>query len=384
MNGAEKLLTRGVDEIIEKKHFHSALESGKKLRVKFGIDPTAPDLHLGHAVILRKLRQFQDLGHKAVLIIGDFTATIGDPSGRSEERVPLTEKDVMRNMKKYLEQAGKIIDIKKSDIKYNSEWFGEKNSTIIPQVSSVVSVQQTLEREDFKKRIKDGNAISVLEELYPLFQGYDSVAVEADVELGGADQKFNLLMGRRIQRAYKMKEQDVMTMPLLEGTDGVRKMSKSYGNYIALNDKPNDMFGKIMSIPDELMEKYYMLLTDIDFPKDMQFRDAKLKLAKEITASIHGADKAQAAEGEFISVFSKKETPSQMPDVKILSPSITALDLVLEADYAESRSEARRLIIQGGTRLNDKILKDPDEKLTVNGGDVLRAGKKRFTRIKLK
>jgi len=376
-----KLLNRAVDEAINGEHIRFVLESGKKLRVKLGIDPTASDLHLGHAVVLRKLRQFQELGHKIVLIIGDFTARVGDPSGRSEERKPLSKKAIEKNMKKYLEQAGKIIDVKKTEVRHNSEWL-EKPS-IIPELASKISVQQVLEREDFQKRVKEGSPITVLEELYPLLQGYDSVAVKADIEIGGTDQKFNLLMGRRVQRAYGMPEQDIMTLALIEGTDGSRKMSKSYGNYISLSVKPEDMFGKIMSIPDALMDKYYTALTDLDFPKNLQARDAKLKLAKEITASIHGEKKAGKAEAEFVRVFSKKEMPNEMPVVKISSPRITALGLILEAGFADSKGEARRLILQGGAKINERVLKDPIEIVSVKNGDVLRAGKKRFARFEI-
>ena len=256
----EKILGRGVEEVIAKGHLEAALRSGKKLRVKFGIDPTAPDLHLGHAVPLRKLRQFQDLGHKAVLIIGDFTAMIGDPSGRVGARPPLTKERVKENMKRYLRQAGKIINVKNAEIHYNSKWLGKKQTII--ELSRAATVQQVLHREDFKKRIAEGGDVTLLEVLYPLLQGYDSVMVKADAEIGGTDQKFNLLMGRQIQRYFGMAEQDILMVPLLEGTDGVRKMSKSYDNYIGLDAVPSEMFGKIMSIPDQLIDKYYVFLTD--------------------------------------------------------------------------------------------------------------------------
>ena len=251
----DDLLTRGVVEVIEKDHLALRLAQGKKkLRVKFGIDPTAPDLHLGHTVPLRKLRQFQDAGHQAVLIIGDFTAQIGDPSGRDKTRPKLSEKEIKNNFKTYLGQAKKILDIKKTEIHYNSEWF--KKDKLILELMSQMSMERVMEREDFQKRIKAGQEVTMLEALYPIMQGYDSVAIKADLEIGGSDQKFNLLMGRRMQRKYNLPEQDVLTLPLLEGTDGVHKMSKSLGNYIGLAEKSEIMFGKIMSVPDNLVLKY--------------------------------------------------------------------------------------------------------------------------------
>ena len=272
-----KILTHGVEEIIVKEHLEKALKSGKKLRVKLGIDPTAPDLHLGHTVPLIKLGQFQRAGHKIVLIIGDFTATIGDPSSRTEARKSLSERQVKSNMKKYIDYAGKIIDVKKTEIRHNSEWLKSGGVKLFLELAKGASIQQILKREDFRKRLALGNDVSVLESLYPLFQGYDSVAVKADVEIGGRDQKLNLLMGRRIQRSFGMPEQDIMTFPLIEGTDGVRKMSKSYGNYVALDEKPNEMFGKLMTIPDSLVKKYFEALTDTDSPRNLKPRDVDRK-----------------------------------------------------------------------------------------------------------
>lgn len=370
-----QLLTRGVEEIIEKPHLEKLLKSNKKLRVKFGIDPTAPDLHLGHAVILRKLHQFQKLGHKVVLIIGDFTAQIGDPSGRSEARSLLSEKEVGQNMKKYLEQAGKVIEIEKSEIHYNSSWHkrGLKNFL---EILKVGTVQQMIKREDFKKRLEAGNEISLLEVIYPLLQGYDSVAVKADVEVGGTDQKFNLLMGRQIQRFFRMKEQDIITTPLIEGTDGKRKMSKSYENYIALNENPKEMFGKIMSIPDHLIQKYFITLTDIDPPKKPP-RDQKLILAETIVKTYHSQKDAKEAKEYFIKTFVKKEIPTKIPHLKIKKGGITLLELVTKAGV-ESKSQARRLISQKGIKINGEIKKNPKENLNIKTGDVLQIGKKRF------
>ncbi len=388
----EEILTRGVEEIIERESFVRRLNSGKKLRIKFGIDPTAPDIHLGHTVPLRKLKQFQELGHKIVLIIGDFTATIGDPSGRSEIRKPLTKKDVANNLKKYLVQAGKIIDIKKTEIHYNGKWFVKEGIIPILELSRAGSIQQVLRRADFRKRIDEGKDISLLEILYPLFQGYDSVKVKADAEIGGTDQKFNLLMGRRVQRYYKMPEQDIMTVSLLEGIDGVKKMSKSYGNYVAVDDAPNDMFNKIMRLPDNLIIKYFLLLTDVsekeiekmksDIKTDgLNPRDAKSRLAREIISFYHGATAAKKAEDEFNKVFKKKELPSKMPTVNISQKNIGILDLLIKTKLAPSKSEARRLVIQNGVKINGKIENDWQKIIEVKKGMSIQAGKRKFVKI---
>ena len=317
----EKLLTQGVEEVIVKEHLEDRLKKGDKLRVKFGIDPTAPDLHLGHTVPLRKLRQFQDAGHKAVLIIGDFTAMIGDPTGRSEERKPLTAKEVKQNLKKYLKQAGKVLNIKKAEIHYNSEWL-KKNMDTLLEIMRSGSMQQVLHRADFKKRLSENQDITFLEVMYPLLQGYDSVAVKADVEIGGTDQKFNLLMGRRVQRHFGMAEQDVMTLPLLEGTDGVKKMSKSADNYISLDAEPDDMFGKTMRIPDNLIDKYYTLLTDANPPAGGQNpREAKLELAKIIVGMYHGEKAGEKAKENFIKFFRRSRSRLKCRTIQILQAS---------------------------------------------------------------
>src|SRR3989338_1504814 len=288
------ILERGVDEVIERDHLEGRLAKGDKLRVKLGIDPTASNLHLGHTVVLRKLRQFQDLGHQAVLIIGDFTGLIGDPSGRSAERPLLTEADVKENMRDYLKQAGKVLDLKKLEVRYNSEWFKDKKSDFIMDLMSRFTVARSLERDDFQKRLKANEDLSVTEILYPLLQGYDSVAIKADVELGGTDQKFNLLTGRRVQRRFGLPEQDILTVPLLVGLDGERKMSKSLGNYIGLSDQPAEMYAKVMSWADETMLKAFELLTDVDmaevkvWQKQLGPRDFKARLAFEVTKIFHG------------------------------------------------------------------------------------------------
>jgi tyrosyl-tRNA synthetase len=398
MSGDEKkineLLTRNVEEVIEKDHLRRALLSGKKLRVKLGIDPTSPDLHLGHAVVLRKLREFQDLGHQIVLIIGDFTGRVGDPSGRGEARKPLAAAEVEKNMKDYLAQAGLILNIKKAKVVHNGDWFEKEGVDQMVRLASAGTFQQVLRRADFKKRIDAGQDITFLELLYPLFQGYDSVKVRADVEVGGTDQTFNLLMGRRVQRHFGMPEQDIMTFSLLEGLDGVRKMSKSYGNYVGLTDAPDDMFGKIMSVPDKLVGRYFMLCTDLGdaevraLTKSLKPKMLKERLASEIVRMYHGEKEAAATQENFEKVFSKKEVPDELPVLKVraadrvsASGVVTALDIVLASGVATSKSEARRLIKQGGFELDGKVIKNPQEPLKIKGGEVVRIGKKRFFRL---
>lgn len=377
----KKVLEAGVEEIIEKDHLKEKLKSGEELRVKLGIDPTAPDLHLGHTVVLRKLKQFQDLGHKAILIIGDFTAQIGDPSGRDKTRPTLSEKEIKENKKEYLKQAGKVIDVDKAEIRHNSEWLGKGLSKLI-QITQAVSIQQVLRRSDFRKRIEENKDITMLETMYPVLQGYDSVAVEADVELGGTDQKFNLLMGRRVQRYFDMEEQDTVTVPLIEGTDGTKKMSKSLGNYIGLEEAPSEMFGKIMSVPDKLIDKYFELLTNTK-RKNKEPYKAKLNLAQEIVSIYHSEQKAQKAKNEFEKVFKQGENPEDMLEIEIENKKIDIVDLLVKTGI-ESKSQAKRLIKQGGVSLNDKKIKNFTEEVDLKNGDVLQIGKKRFYEISTK
>ncbi len=375
-----RVLNRGVEEIIEREHLAKALGSGRKLRVKLGIDPTKPDIHLGHTVPLLKLREFQELGHQAVLIIGDFTAQIGDPSGQSAERQPLTEKEIKANMKHYLDQAGKVINIKKTEVRYNSEWHGKSLRDFLA-VTKAVSISQIMKREDFEKRIKSGGDVTVLESLYAILQGYDSVMVKADVELGGADQKLNLLMGRRIQRYFKMPEQDIITMPLVEGTDGVRKMSKSYGNYIGLTEKPEEMFGKLMSIPDSLTAKYFTHLTEMEPPQGNPY-SAKMLLAETITRMYHGEKEAAKAKENWIKTFSKREMPEDTKELRIEHREYGILELLI-ASGVKSKSEARRLIAQKAVELDGKIIANEKEYIKLSGGEILKIGKHRFFKIKL-
>ncbi len=387
-----EILERGVEEIIEKDHLQGRLERGDKLRVKLGIDPTAKDLHLGHTVVLRKLRQFQDAGHQAVFIIGDFTALIGDPSGRSDLRPVLTPEQIKENLKNYLKEAGKVIDLKKAEVRYNSEWLGSQGPEFIMELASKFTVARMLERDDFQKRIKNDQDVGVLEIMYPILQGYDSVAVKADVELGGTDQKFNLLMGRKVQKRYGQSEQDIITMPLIEGLDGVNKMSKSLGNYVGLSDEPEDMFGKIMSTPDDLMVKYYTLLTDVSENEIEKLRQDRLnpslakkppkqwkeELAREITKMYHGEKEADKAMEEFEKVFSKGELPEDIQEFSGEGKSI--LDFIADNNLAESRSETKRLLEQKAIKINSMVVTDWGQLLSK--GDIVQVGPRKFAKVK--
>lgn len=388
----EELLTRGVDEVINKNHLEKRLKSREKLRVKFGIDPTGSELHLGHSVPFRKLRQFQDLGHKVIFLIGDFTARIGDPSGRIEGREPLSEKQIKENMKDYIKQAAKILDIKKVEIRYNSEWYGKKGALFLFDLTSRFTIARVMERDDFKRRIKEDIDISVLEIIYPLMQGYDSVELRADVEIGGRDQKFNLLMGRKVQKKYGCVQQDIITVPLLEGTDGVRKMSKSYKNYIGLTEPPEKIYGKIMSIPDELIWKYFNLLTDISLKEIENMRqkiytvsllpkDIKVRLAREIVSMYYSKKAALAAEKEFEKVFKKKELPTKIPAVKINKKKINILDLLAKTKLASSKSEAKRLILQKGVKIDDKVQDDWRKIVEIKKGLIVQIGRRKFIKL---
>lgn len=387
----EELLTRGVDEVIIKEHLEERLKSGKKLRVKFGIDPTSSNLHLGHSVPLRKLKQFQDLGHQVILLIGDYTATIGDPSGRSEARKMLSRADVRENMKDYQAQAAKILDIDKVEIRYNSEWYDKFGASFLFEITSKFTVAKMLEREDFQRRIKEDVDVSIMEVIYPLMQGYDSVELNADIELGGTDQKLNLLMGRKVQRRYDKPEQDIITVPILEGLDGVNKMSKSLNNYIGLSEDSSGMFGKIMSIPDGVMRKYFRLLTDvseeeIEKMKDvirenkLNPKDVKIRLAKEIVSMYHGTEEAEKAAGVWESTFSKGEFPE---DALIVEGDKDArlADVLVEKGIVDSKTEFRRLVEAGAvSEYPDIKIIDPNE--TIQKDRKIKIGKKIFIQTK--
>jgi len=386
------LLERGVGEIIVRQSLSEKLKSGKKLRVKYGIDPNRSEIHLGHAVPIRKLKAFQDLGHTAVFIIGDYTARIGDPSAKEKTRKPVSQKEIKKNANAFFAQAFRILDKDKTEIHLQSEWFAKFDLAKIFELTSKVSVAQIMEHETFKKRIEKNQPFMVHEEIYPLLQGYDSVAVKADVELGGTDQKFNLLMGRQIQKAYGQKEQDVLMMDYLIGLDGKEKMSKSLGNYIAINDIPNEMYGKVMSIPDELIVHYYELCTDItagglevikkELDEGKNPRDVKAKLAKLIVETYYTAAEADKAAGEFEKVFSRREKPSEMPTINLEVKDIRLDDLLLDCKMANSRSEARRLAQQGAIEVNGQKITDPFKTIQIKDKMVIHVGKKSFVKIK--
>ncbi|MBI3597087.1 MAG: tyrosine--tRNA ligase [Nitrospirae bacterium] len=384
-----KLLLRGVVEVIQEKEMMDKLNLKRPLRVKAGFDPTAPDLHLGHTVLLHKLKQFQDLGHEVIFLIGDFTGMIGDPSGVTEARKPLTEEDVRENAKTYERQVFKILDRSRTRVRFNSEWLGRMSSIEFARLGSKMTVARMLERDDFTKRFQEQKDISILEFYYPLLQGYDSVELRADVELGGTDQKFNLLMGRMLQRRFGQEEQVVMTLPLLEGTDGVRKMSKSYGNYIALEDPPSEMFGKIMSISDVLMLRYYELLTDHDINaiQAMHPMEAKLKLAEELVARYHSKDAAQHARRDFDQIHSKREFPKfvEMTTIKSEDGMVSIVDLLISPPFllATSKSEARRLIQQKAVEVDGHLVNDVSHKVG-EGIHEVKAGKRRFGRFEIR
>ncbi len=376
-------LTRGCVSLIDEKELEGLLESRRPLRVKLGVDPTSPDLHLGHSVALSKLRAFQDLGHKAILIIGDFTALIGDPSGRDSTRPSLSLDEIQKNAETYKSQAFKILDPDKTEIRYNSEWLKPfMNEGLLPALKSI-TVQQVLAREDFKQRLKDNSPLTMLETLYPVFQGQDSVAVNSDIELGGNDQLTNLLMGRKMQELAGQKPQVVMTVPLLVGLDGVKKMSKSYGNAIGLTDSPRDIFGKTMSLSDDLMISYYELLTNLnlDEARALHPMTAKKNLAQILTARFHGEQAALEERNFFEETFSKKRLPQDIPSA-VFSPSVSLIEMILKSGAAKSKNEARRLLDQGAVKIDgNKVTEDRLERLPQKF--ILQAGKRHFLSVEV-
>jgi len=380
-----ELLSRVIEEVIDKSQLEKKLKSGKQLRIKLGIDPTSPNIHIGRAVPLFKLRDFQELGHKIVLIIGDFTGVIGDTSDKDSERPMLTEKEVKQNLKSYIQQAEKVINIKKCEVHYNSEWLGKLDYHEIGRQANVFSLNEFISRENIKKRLDAGKHISLRELLYPLMQGYDSVAIKADVEIGGTDQRFNLLAGWELQRYYGQEPQDIITNPLIEGLDG-RKMSSSWGNTINLFDSANEMFGKVMSLKDELIIKYFTLTTRVSIAEIEKYqkeltsgnpRDYKIKLAFEIVRFYHSESDAKKAQEYFIKTFSKKETPETMPEIKPSNYDI--ITAIVESGLSPTKSEARRVIEQKGVKLNEAVVDDIKQK--IQKGDVIQKGKRFFIRI---
>ena len=395
---ALEIIKRGSDEIIPEDSFKKLLTSKKKLTVKAGFDPTSADLHLGHTVLINKLKAFQDLGHKVIFLIGDFTGLIGDPSGVNETRPNIDEKKLIENSKTYADQVFKILDKKKTKIKFNSSWFKKLKPDEFIKLSSIMTVARMLERDDFKKRYENNKPISLHEFLYPLVQGYDSFALKADIELGGTDQKFNLLVGREVQKHYGQNEQVIITVPLLEGLDGVKKMSKSLNNYIALNDKPNEMFGKVMSISDDLMWRYFDLLSFRSNDEITSFKDKvkngenpmifKKKLATEIVERFYDKKSSENAEIAFTNVFSNKLEPNEVPIFEINETSgISIVELLTHEDlgneFIQSKSECRRLIKQSGIKMNNKKVENPDLLINLGEENYFQIGKRKHLRIKL-
>lgn len=396
-----EILKQGCLEIIQEEELLQRLREGRPLIVKYGADPTAPDLHLGHSVPLRKLRQFQELGHKVVFVIGDFTAMLGDPSGVSQTRKQLSREEVEENAKTYFEQVGLILDLGKTEIVFNSQWFSRMTlEDIITKLANQYTLKRMLERDDFQNRFKAEKAIYIHELLYPLMQGYDSVMISADVEIGGSDQKFNMLVGRDLQRNYGQVPQVVITLPLLEGLDGVQKMSKSLGNYIGLTDPPDEMFGKIMSISDELMWKYLELTTDTSKEEIEEWKrrvgegtlnpmEVKMELGRRIVSTYHGEEKAQMAVERFRRVFQERELPSEMEEVfldrsLLKDGRIWILRLLVQTGIAQGTRSAKRLVSQKAVKINREPINDPDMDVEIEDGMVIQVGSRRFFRLRLR
>jgi len=399
MNVDEQLsyLKKGVVDLIREEDLRAKLtraeKTGKTLRVKLGVDPTSPDIHLGHTVVVRKLKAFQDLGHTIIYLIGDFTAMIGDPSGRNVTRPPLTREEIEHNAKTYRDQVFKLLDPEKTEIRYNSEWMGKFDAADFIRLAAKTTVKQILERDDFEKRMAAHQPISLHELLYPLVQGYDSVALEADVELGGTDQKFNLLSGRNLQREYSQEPQVIITTPLLEGLDGVQKMSKSYGNYIGIDEPPGEMFGKVMSISDDLMWRWYELLTDLSpsqisdlrsqIEKGENPRNIKVALAKSIIRDFHSQAAAEEAEAEFTRRFVQKEVPDDIEERSVSAGSHNLAQLLADTGLAASKGEARRLIEQGGVKINGEKASAANADIEITAEPVLlQVGKRKFLKVR--
>ncbi len=399
------VIKRGVAELIPEdeliKKLERSIKENKPLKVKLGMDPTAPDIHLGHTVVLHKMRQLQELGHDAILILGDFTGRIGDPSGRSETRKQLTDEDIQKNVATYKDQVGKILDLKRAQLVYNSEWLGALSFSEVITLTAKHTVARMLERDDFERRYKEGVPIGIHEFLYPLMQGYDSVMLKADIELGGTDQKFNLMVGRDLQREFDQEPQVAITMPILEGLDGVQKMSKSLGNYIGISEPPKEIYGKAMSITDELIIRYFQLVTPISNQEirgiqdgladgSVHPRDAKMKLARELVTNFYGSDVAMEAENEFVTVFQKGKLPDELPCIEI-SPQELAADgtiwlpkLLAKAGLCKGTSAGKRFIDQGAVRVDREKIPDPDCRVTVYSGMIIQVGKRKFAQITLK
>ncbi|MEW8013965.1 MAG: tyrosine--tRNA ligase [Candidatus Sedimenticola endophacoides] len=393
---AMEIIRRGAEEILVEEALIRKLERGRPLRIKAGFDPTAPDLHLGHTVLINKLRQFQELGHEVMFLIGDFTAMIGDPTGKSATRPPLTREEVLENAKTYEHQVFKILDAERTTVSFNSSWMGQMNSADMIQLAARHTVARMLERDDFSKRYKSGQPISIHEFLYPLVQGYDSVAMKADVELGGTDQKFNLLVGRQLQEVYGQEPQVALTMPILEGLGGVQKMSKSLNNYVGISDRPDDMFGKIMSISDELMWRYYELLSfrpmsEVDglrlqVEEGLNPRDVKVALAMELVGRFHSEDDARQANANFVARFRKGTLPDEMPEVELASQDggLPIANLLRDAGLVGSTSDGLRMIAQGAVKIDGEKIGDRSLVVPAGSTHIYQVGKRRFARVTLR
>jgi tyrosyl-tRNA synthetase len=388
----KELFERGILEIIEEKSFYDKLNSGKKLRIKYGVDPTRPDIHLGHAVSMWKLKQLQDDGHTVIFLIGDYTTKIGDPSGRNTTRPVLTDKEIKENAKTYLDQAGKILDIEKAEVRYNSEWLSGLSFNDIILLAGKFTVAQIIERDDFEKRLKNGTDVSLHELFYPLMQAYDSVVLKADVEFGGSDQKFNMLAGRSLQKKMEQVPQEVVQTKLLVGLDGKVKMSKSADNYISITESAESMFGKIMSIPDEMIIEYFELATVqsnaeiAKYKKSLEEgenpRNLKMALGVEIAKLYHDVAAAEKAQEEFVKVFSNKEMPTEIPEIEIQYGNWEPVILLIATGAMTSNSEARRLVEQGGLKIDNTKITDPKAEISIQKGMIIQAGKKKYFRIK--
>lgn len=399
-----QVISRGVVEIVPedelKQKVIKSVVTGKPLKVKLGLDPSAPDIHIGHTVVMQKLRQFQELGHQVQLIIGDFTGRIGDPTGKSETRKQLTEEDVQRNAETYRQQIFKILDPSKTQVNFNSEWLAPMTFADVVKLSAKVTVARMLERDDFTKRYTSGQPISIHEFFYPLMQGMDSVALESDIELGGTDQKFNLLMGRTLQKEYGKDTQVAIMTPIIEGLDGVQKMSKSLGNYIGIDEAPNEIYGKAMSVPDELMTKYFELVTDLSLEELAELteglksgavhpRDAKMKLAHTLVRMYHGQEAADAAQEHFVTVFQQRALPEdieekEIPAAELDNGKIRLIKLLTLLGFAASNGEARRSIQQGAVKLNEEKISDPNAEVELAGGEIIQVGKRKFAKLSVK
>ena len=386
-----EILSRGVVDVIQKEELKKKLASGRQLRIKLGIDPSGVDLHIGHMVVIKKLKEFQEMGHQIILLFGNFTGQIGDPTGKMESRKAKTKEELEKNAEKYLDQVSILLDTSKVEVKWNADWLEKLSFADVVQLASCFTVAQMMERDMFQDRVSKNLPISMHEFLYPLMQGYDSVALKADLELGGTDQTFNLLAGRTIQKAYGQVPQDILTVPILEGTDGVKKMGKSENNYIAVDDSPKDMFGKVMRIPDELITKYFELATQVPLPEIEEIKKAiregenpmifKKKLGRAIVEVYYSKEDGEKAEQEFTNIFSEHKLPEDIELMKLSTNKINIVSLISENGLASSKSEARRLIQQGAVKINHKKIDDVDTEVSIVDETLVQVGKRRFLRV---